>query len=93
LATLEALNVPKTLLNSVALSMGPVQFDRKADRSVLRSLRTADLDLSWSIHDTHVLDCDLLAVALKLNNRPTSVRGKWFHPAQVMLDMLGGLNK
>jgi hypothetical protein len=92
LATLAAQNVPKMLLNSVALSMGPVQFDRKTDRSVLGSLRTADLDLSWLICDTHVLDCDPLGVALKLNDRPTSVRGKWFHPARVMLDMVGGLN-
>ncbi|MDD2337692.1 MAG: hypothetical protein PHD01_14080 [Geobacteraceae bacterium] len=33
LSTLEALNVPKTLFNRMALSMGPVQFDRKTDRS------------------------------------------------------------
>ncbi|HOO51044.1 MAG TPA: hypothetical protein PLK94_07145 [Alphaproteobacteria bacterium] len=92
LETLEALNVPKTLLNRVTLAMGQVRFDRKTDRSVLGSLRTADLDLSWLIHDTHVLDCNSLAVALKLNDRPTSVRGKWFHPAQVMLEMIGGLN-
>ncbi len=85
LATLAALNVPETLLNRVALLLGPVQFDRKTDRSVLGSLRTADIDLSWLISDVHVLDCDLLAIALKLNDRPTSVKGKWFHPAKVML--------
>jgi len=92
LSTLEALNVPKTLLSRVALSLGPVKFDRKTDRSVLGSLRTADIDLSWLIHDIHVLDCDPRAVALKLNDRPTSVKGKWFHPAQMMLALIGGLN-
>jgi hypothetical protein len=85
LATLVVQNVPERLLNRVVLALGPVQFDRNTVRSVLGSLRTADIDLSWLIHDVHVLDCDPLAVALKLNERPTSVKGTWLHPAQVML--------
>lgn len=92
LATLVAQNIPEALLNRVALALGPVQFDRNTVRSVLGSLRTADLDLSWLICDAHVLDCDPLAVALKLNDRPTSVKGKWFHPAQVMLARISQLN-
>ena len=63
-----------------------MQFDRNTDRSVLGSLRTADIDLSWQIHDAHVLDCDPLAVSLELNERPTSVKGKWLHPSKVMLE-------
>ena len=88
LATLAALNVPELLLSRVAFALGPTQFDRYTDRSVLGSLRTADIDLSWMIHDMHVMDCNLLAVSLKLNERPTSVKGKWFHPAKVMLERI-----
>ncbi len=92
LATLAALNVPEALLNRVVLALGPVLFDHKTDRSVLGSLRTADIDLSWLLHDTHVLDCDPLAIALKLNERPTSVKRKWVFPAQVMLTRIGQVN-
>jgi len=88
LATLVVLNVPETLISRVALALGPMRCDRNTDRSVLGSLRTADLDLSWLIHDVHVLDCDPLAVALQLNDRPTSVKGKWLHPNKVMLEMI-----
>jgi len=92
LATLVVQNVPEALISRVALALGPMQFDRNTDRSVLGSLRTADIDLSWLIHDVHVLDCDPLAVALQLNDRPTSVKGKWFHPAKVMLELIGRLS-
>ncbi len=85
LATLAAENVSETLLKRVALVLGPVQFDQKTDRSVLGSLRTADLDLSWLIHDQHVLDCNPLEISLKLNERPTSVMGKYFFPKKAML--------
>lgn len=88
LATLVVLNVPEARIGRVALALGPAQFDRNTDRSVLGSLRTADLDLSWLIHDMHVLDCDPLAVALQLNDRPTSTKGKWLHPNKAMLEMI-----
>jgi hypothetical protein len=88
LATLVALNVSELLLNRVALILRPIQCDRNTDRSVLGSIRTADIDLSWQIHDAHVLDCDPLTVALKLNERPTSVKGKWLHPSKVMLERI-----
>jgi Domain of unknown function (DUF6933) len=86
LASLRALNVPEAALKRAALALGPLRCDRKTDRSVLGSLRTADIDLSWLVHDVHVLECNPLAVALKLNERPTSVRGKWLFPAKVMLE-------
>jgi hypothetical protein len=92
LATLVVQNVPEVLLKRVALTLGPGRFDRNTDRSVLGSLRTADIDLSWLIHDAHVLDCDPLAVVLKLNDRPTSVKGKWLHPAKEMLEKIGQVN-
>jgi len=93
LATLVVMDIPEATLNRVALALGPAQFDRNTDRSVLGSMRTADLDLSWLIHDQHVLDCNPLTVARKLNERPASVRGRWLHPAQVMkewVEWLGG---
>lgn len=84
LATLVVLNAPEARIARAALALGPAQFDRNTDRSVLGSLRTADIDLSWLIQGVHVLDCDPLAVALKLNERPTSVKGKWLHPNKAM---------
>jgi len=68
--------------------LGPVQFDPKTDRSVLGSLRTADIDLSWLIHEQHVLDCNPLEIALKLNERPTSVMGKYLFPKKAMLERI-----
>jgi len=88
LATLVEQNVPETQVSRVALALGPMRCDRNTDRSVLGSLRTADLDLSWLIHDVHVLDCDPLGAALQLNDRPTSVKGKWLHPAKEMLERI-----
>lgn len=86
LATLVVLSVPEVKIARVALALGPVQFDRNTDRSVLGSLRTADIDLSWLIEGVHVLDCDPLAVSVRLNERPTSVKGKWLHPNKAMLE-------
>lgn len=88
LATLVAMNVPQPLLSRAALSLGPMQCDRNTDRSVLGSLRTADVDLSWLIHGVNVLDCDPLAVSLKLNERPASVKGRWFHPSRALLERI-----
>ncbi len=89
LATLVAMNIPETLLNRVILALGTAQFDRNTNRSVLGSLRTADIDLSWLIDGCHVLDCNPLAVSMKLNERPTSIMEKWIQPAKAMLARLG----
>jgi Domain of unknown function (DUF6933) len=88
LATLMAMNVPQSLLARVALFLGPMRCDRKTDRSVLGSLRTADLDLSWLIHGVNVLDCDPLALSLKLNERPASVKGRWLRPSKALLERI-----
>ncbi len=92
LATLAVLNLPEAKLKRVAMALGQAQCDRKTDRSVLGSLRITDIDLSWLIHDHHVLDCDPLAVSLELNERPTSVKGRYFWPTQVMLERVGQIN-
>ena len=88
LSSLVALGVKETLLGRVALALGPVQFDRNTDRSVLGSLRTADIDLSWLIHDVHVLDCDPLALSLRLNERSLTVRGRWLWATEEMLSRI-----
>jgi Domain of unknown function (DUF6933) len=88
LASLVALKLPEATLKRVVLALGPVRFDRKTDRSVLGSMRTADIDLSWLIHDVHVLDCNPLAVSLQLNQRPATVKGKYLFPAEVMLERI-----
>ena len=92
LATLTMLNLPEAKLKRVSMALGPALCDRKTNRSVLGSLRTADIDLSWLIHDRHVLDCDPLAVSLKLNERPTSVKGRYFFPTQAMLSWIDQIN-
>jgi len=86
LATLVVLKVPAARLDRVAMALGPVRFDRTTDRSVLGSLRTASIDLSWLIHAVHVLDCGPLAVSVELNERPTSIRDKWLFPGKALLE-------
>ena len=88
LATLVILGVPEAQLKRLTMLLGPAQFDRNTDRSVLGSLRTADIDLSWLIEDVHVLDCNPLGVSMKLNQRPTTVRGRWVDPEKMMLERI-----
>ena len=88
LTTLVSLGVPEVQLKRLAMLLGPAQFDRNTDRSVLGSLRTADIDLSWLIDDVHVLDCNPLGVSLKLNQRPTRVMGRWVDPEKAMLERI-----
>ncbi|WP_020676167.1 DUF6933 domain-containing protein [Geopsychrobacter electrodiphilus] len=88
LASLMALAVPEAQLKRLAMLLGPAQFDLNTDRSVLGSLRTANLDLSWLIHDVHALDCNPLGVSLKLNQRPTTVKGRWIDPEKMMLERI-----
>lgn len=92
LASLLALDVPETALKRVTLALGPVQFDCNTNRSVLGGLRTADIDLSWLIRDTPILECDPLLVSLKLNERPTSIKGHYLHPNKAMLERIAQLS-
>lgn len=93
LASLVVLKVPQALLDRVAISLGPARFDRATDRSVLGSMRTAALDLDWLIHDVHVLDCNPLAVSVKLNERPTSIKRTWLFPDRAMLERIDRLSR
>jgi hypothetical protein len=89
LASLAALGVKEALLGRVALALGPVQFDRNTDRSVLGSLRVADIDLSWLMQDVvNVMDSDPLALSLRLNERPLTVRGRWLWAKEEMMSLI-----
>jgi hypothetical protein len=77
LASLAAQGVKEALLGRVALALGPVQFDRNTDRSVLGTLRVADIDLSWFLPEANIMDSDPLALSLHLNERPLTARGRW----------------
>ena len=93
LASLVALGVKEALLGRVALALGPVQFDRNTDRSVLGSLRVADIDLSWLLQDVvNVMDSDPLALSLRLNERPLTVRGRWLWAKEEMLSLIERLS-
>ncbi|MDF1580986.1 MAG: hypothetical protein P1P74_09450 [Desulfuromonadales bacterium] len=91
LASLRALDVPATTLKRVTLALGPVQFDCNTNRSVLGGLRTADIDLSWLICDTPILECDPLKLCLQLNQRPTSIKGRYLMPQRAMLERVAQL--
>ena len=91
LASLAAQGVKGTLLGCVALALGPAQFDRNTDRSVLGTLRVADMDLSWHLPEVNVMECDPLALSLRLNERPLTVRGRWLWAKEEMLARIGRL--
>jgi hypothetical protein len=89
LATLIALGVKDSLTSRVALALGPMHFDCLTDRSVLGSLRVANNDLDGLLDgDTNVMECDPLALSLRLNRRPVTVMGKWSFPDRVMLERI-----
>jgi hypothetical protein len=88
-ASLAAQGVKEAFLGRVAFALGPVQFDRNTDRSVLGSLRVADIDLSWLMQDVaNVMDSDPLALSLRLNERPLTVRGRWLWAKEEMMSLI-----
>ncbi len=91
LASLAAQGVRGVALNRVAMAMGPARFDRSTERSVLGSVRVASMDLRFMMPDINVMDCDPLAISLRLNDRPITVKGKWFFPGKEMLALVGQL--
>jgi hypothetical protein len=92
-ASLVAQGVNETLLARVALALGPVQFDRETDRSVLGSMRVADIDMSWLMQDVvDVMKSDQLVCSLRLNERPLTVRGRWIWAKDEMLSLIARLS-
>jgi hypothetical protein len=92
LASLAAQGVKEALLGRVAMALGPVQFDGNTDRSVLGTLRVADMDLSWHLPDVNVMECDPLALSLRLNERPLTARGRWLWAKEEMLSQIERLH-
>jgi len=88
LASLATLGVKGVPLHRVAMALGPVQFDRNTNQSVLASLRVASSDLSWMLEDINVMDCDPLALSMRLNDRPVTIKGNWNFSGKVMLSLV-----
>jgi hypothetical protein len=85
LATLAVMGCPNMQIKKVELALGPVRFDTAIDRSVQGSLRVAKQDLeAWVYQAPNVMDLDPLALSCRLNDRPSSMRGKWVWPNEAM---------
>lgn len=91
-ATLAMSGCPDAQIKKVELALGPVRFDTATDRSVQGSLRVAKQDLeAWLYGVPNVMDLDPLAVSCRLNERPSTVRGKWIRPGKAMLEAVAAL--
>lgn len=92
LATLAMLGCADTQIKKVELALGPMRFDTATDRSVQGSLRVAKQDLEAWLYDVpNVMDLDALKVSCRLNQRPTTVYGKWGWPEKAMLEAVARL--
>jgi len=92
LATLALLGCPEGQIMQVELALGPVRFDTATDRSVMGSLRIARQDMeAWLYRVPNVMDMDPLIVSRDLNERPTSVYGKYLWPKQAMCERVAAL--
>ena len=84
-AALVPLGCPGDAISKVESALRPVHYDTATDRSVLGSMRIARLDLEALLFRApDVMALDPLAVARHLNERPTTVYGKWLHPDEAM---------
>lgn len=92
-ATLAMTGVPDVQITKVELMLGPVRFDTATDRSVQGSINIARRDLEAMVYRVpNVLDLDPLKVSVRLNERPTTAKGKTLWPARAMrqiVDRLG----
>ena len=91
-ATLAMVGVPDVQISKAELALGPVRFDTATDRSVQGSLNIAKRDLEAMLYRVpNVMDLDPLAVSCRLNQRPTTVRGKWLWPDKAMNELVAAL--
>lgn len=92
LATLAMFGCPDTQIKKAELALGPMRFDTATDRSVQGSLRVAKQDLeAWLYRAANVMDLDPLAMSCRLNERPTTVYGKFLWPEKAMLEAVAGI--
>jgi Domain of unknown function (DUF6933) len=92
LMSLTAHGVSDAKVMRAGLALGPVAFDSATDHSVLGSMNIALGDFrSFLGQYANLLEIDLAAAALYLNDRPVTVRGSWHWPAKEMLAMVAKL--
>lgn len=92
LATLAMFDCPDTQIRKVELALGPMRFDTATDRSVQGSLRVAKQDLeAWLYRVPNVMDLDPLRMSCWLNQRPSTIYGKWVWPERAMLEAVARL--
>ena len=92
LATLSLSGCPDTQIKKVELALGPLRFDTATDRSVQGSMRMAKQDVeAWLYQVPNVMDLDPLKVSCHLNDRPTTVYGKYVWPVKAMLEAVARL--
>lgn len=92
LATLALSGCPDTQIKKVELALGPLRFDTATDRSVQGSMRVAKQDVeAWLYEVPNVMDLDPLKLSCRLNDRPTTVYGKWLWPDKAMLEAVARL--
>ena len=91
-ATLAMTGVPDVQITKVELMLGPVRFDTATDRSVQGSINIARRDLEAMVYRVpNVLDLDPLKVSVRLNERPTTAKGKTLWPARAMRQIVDQL--
>lgn len=84
-AALAAIGCPDDEIRKVELALWPVRYDTATDRSVQSSMRIARLDLEAFLYRTpDVMALDPLTISRQLNDRPTTIYGKWLRPDEAM---------
>lgn len=84
-AALATIGCPDDEIRKVELALWPVRYDTATDRSVQGSIRTVQQDLDALLYKVpDVMALDPLAVARHLNDRPTTIYGKWLFPDKAM---------
>ena len=92
-ASLAEIGCTDAQIKKVELMIGLIYYDTAADRSVQGSINIARRDLEAMLYRVpNVLDLDPLAVSIRLNERPTTVHGKWLWPSRVMLERVNGVD-
>lgn len=92
LMSLTAHGVTDAKVMRAGMALGPAAFDSTTERSVLGSMNIALGDLGGYLSQyPHLLEIDLAATALYLNDRPVSVRGVYHWPVQEMLALVAKL--
>lgn len=84
-AALATMGCPDGQIRKVELALWPVRYDTATDRSVQGSIRTVHQELNALLYRVpDVMALDPLAVARHLNDRPTTIHGKWLFPDRAM---------